>query len=132
MNDVDSRPVKQGWSAAWLAAKFILAVPTLGVVCVAFWLAIVIAVEMMDACPSGFLVGHFPCGVALVFLLIVLLIVGVGIWLLLWIGRLEVIWNRLQSWFARNARVAGDNQRQPMPAVACRCAFGGGVAGACQ
>ena len=102
---VDSRPVKQGWSAAWLAAKFILAVPILGVVCVAFWFTITIIVgNMVDVCSRGFHVGHFPCDVSLMVCLILQLIVGLGIWLLLWILRLEVPWNRLQSWFARSRR----------------------------
>jgi len=104
MNDVDRKPVSQGWSAAWLAAKFILAVPILGMVCAAFVFAMAIVGNMVDVCPSGFHVGHFPCDVSLIICLIVLLIVGLGIWLLLWILRLEVIWNRFQPWFARKVR----------------------------
>jgi uncharacterized protein HemY len=104
MNDVDRKPIKQGWSAAWLAVKFILGVPILVVVCGAVPVAMAIVGNMVDVCPSGFHVGHFPCDVSLIFFLIVLLIAGLGIWLLLWILRLEVIWNRFQPWCARNAR----------------------------
>src|SRR5262249_21166915 len=104
MNDgKDSAPLSQGWSPAWIAAKFILAVPILGVICAAFVSAMTIVVEnMMDVCSLGFHIGHFPCDVSLIVCLILLLIVGLGIWLLLWIGRLEVAWNRwrerLERW----------------------------------
>ena len=105
MNDVDRTPMKQGWSPAWLVAKFILAVPILGVICFALVFALEIIVDnMVDACRSGFHVGHFPCDVSLIFCLILLLIMGLGYWLLLWILRLEIIWNRFQSWLALNAR----------------------------
>jgi len=104
MNDGnDSAPVNQGWSAAWLAAKFIFAVPILGVVCAAFAFAIAIGSNMTDVCPRGFHVGHFPCDVSLIVCLLLLLIVGLGIWLLLWIVRLDAVWRRLQ----RRARTRG-------------------------
>jgi hypothetical protein len=105
MDDVHAKPVNQGWSAAWLAAKFLLSLPILGVVCAAFVFALGIVVEnMTDVCPRGFHVGHFPCDVSLLACMILLLIIGLGIWLLLWIVRLETVWNRFQPWFARNAR----------------------------
>ena len=105
MNDVDGKSSNQGWSAAWLAAKFILAVPTLGVIGLALVLILDIAGDnMVGVCPRGFHVGHFPCDASLVVCLMLLLIAGLGACLLLWIVRLEVIWNRFQQWLVRNAR----------------------------
>jgi len=105
MNDVDSKPIKQGRSVTWLAVKFILAVPILGVICAAVVFAMSIVVEnMADVCSRGFHVGHFPCDASLIVCLILLLIAGLGSWLLLWIVRLEVVWERFQRWLARNAR----------------------------
>lgn len=104
-SNVDGKSRRQGWSPGWLAVKFILAVPTLGVICFAFVLILGIAVDnMMDVCPRGFHIGHFSCDVSLIVCLILLLIAVLGACLLLWIFRLEVIWNRFQQWLARNAR----------------------------
>jgi hypothetical protein len=110
MNDgKDSEPVNQGWSPAWLAAKFILAVPVLGVVCAAWVFVIDIVVENMpDVCGRGFHVGHFPCDASLIVCLILLLIVGLGIRLLLWIVRLDALWRRLR----RTARTRGPDREQ--------------------
>jgi hypothetical protein len=106
MNDSkNSVPVNQEQSAVWIAARVLLSVPTLGVVCVAFLSAIMAAVNMTEVCPDGMSVGHIPCDVSILFGLISLLIAGLGILLLRLLGRMGAVWNRLQPDLARNARV---------------------------
>jgi len=95
MNDgKGSAPVNQGQSLGWIAAKFALAIPTLAVVCVGFLAVIEAAINMSYVCPDGMHVGHLPCDASIIFGLFGLLISGLGIWLLRWIGRLEATWNR--------------------------------------
>jgi hypothetical protein len=96
-------PIDQGPSVGWIAARIALSVPILGVVCVAFWSAIMAAINMSDVCPLGIAVGHAPCDLSIVLCLISLLIAGLGILLLRWLGRMEAAWHRLQPALARNA-----------------------------
>jgi H+/Cl- antiporter ClcA len=102
MNDAkDDAPLNQGQSPGWIVAKLVLLVPALGVVCVAFLIGLMGAINMAETCPDGLHVGHIPCDASIIFVLIGLFIGGLGIWLLRWIGRLET---SLKQWRERLGR----------------------------